>query len=161
MTLLIENPDDYAVGAAFIASLPEESVPEPARPTPLFMLNGTEDPLIRIEGGVVGNGGAPVRPVPDTLNFWLDATRAQPNSRRIETLPDEVADDQCTMTATTYRNADSATVFQYVEAVGGGHSIPDPHPPEYSDATLAQIGNPCRERHGVDLAYAFFSELFD
>ena len=157
MTLLIERPDDYAVGAAFIASLPEEAVPVPARPTPLFMLNGTEDPLIRIDGGVVGTADAPVRPVSDTVSFWLDATLADRDRPQMETLANRVADDQCILTRTTYNDADASSVFAYVEAVGGGHSIPDPQPPEYSPATLAQIGNPCRERHGIDLAFSFFT----
>lgn len=52
-TMLIEAPDLFAAGVAFIANLPQQSVrlKEPALPTPLLVTNVTKDPLMKWDGG--------------------------------------------------------------------------------------------------------------
>ena len=47
--LLIEKPELFAAGVAFVASLPEDysEIERPETTTPLLMCNGTNDPLIR------------------------------------------------------------------------------------------------------------------
>lgn len=51
--LLVEIPEKFAAGVAFIASLPvdDSRLKQPSRPTPLMIVNGTKDPLVRWTGG--------------------------------------------------------------------------------------------------------------
>ena len=90
MTLLILSPERFKAGAAFIASLPEEAVPDPADPTPFFMLNGTDDPLILFEGGPVGVNGSPTRSVDDSVAYWSRVTASDPATEVFTTLPNTV-----------------------------------------------------------------------
>ncbi|MEO1046485.1 MAG: hypothetical protein AAFX04_13680 [Pseudomonadota bacterium] len=160
MTLLIERPLDYFGAAAFIASLPEEPVPFPTSPTPIMMLNGTEDPLIRFDGGVVGANGPPTRAVPDTLAYWATANMAGATPDEITVFPDRDPDDGCRITENIYRSTGSGTVaLLYYQADGAGHSIPDPDAPPRGRQFVNLLGPQCREANGVELVYAFFRSL--
>ncbi|MCJ7717541.1 MAG: prolyl oligopeptidase family serine peptidase, partial [Anaerolineales bacterium] len=76
--LLIDQPDRFAAGAAFIANLPApvENLPLPESPTPLLIANGTEDPLVPWEGGMVGKDRGWVISTEDTVNWWVNANQA-------------------------------------------------------------------------------------
>ena len=157
MTMLIGSPERFAAGAAYIAALPEEDVPEPADPTPFFMLNGTEDPLILFDGGAVREDGAPTRSVSDTVAYWTDATGSDPDTEVFTSLPDEDAGDGCEITVSKFRSGTGGQPsFVFYEAIGGGHTIPDPTALPLSAAARELLGNRCRDAHGVDLAVEFF-----
>ncbi|MEL7538795.1 MAG: hypothetical protein AAFM91_17245 [Pseudomonadota bacterium] len=159
MRLLIESPERFAGGAVFIAALPEEPIPNPAEPTPIFLLNGTEDSLVLFDGGIVGRNGAPTRSVPDTVAYWVAATGSDANQEQVVDLPDSVPTDACTLTETTYSSLVSGLpTVRFIEAIGGGHNTPDPSPPFRNQAVLEIIGNECRDAHGVDLAWAFLQQ---
>lgn len=160
MTMLIQFPERFAAGAAFIAALPEESVPDPAQPTPFFMLNGTDDPLILFDGGPVGANGSPTRSVNDTIDYWVRVTGSDPGTEFFMSLPNNDTTDNCEITVSEYSDGPGGSpTFIYYEAVGGGHNIPDPTPPSFSEDALDLIGNVCRDAHGVDLAVDFFNGL--
>jgi|GEM_PF-6366451 len=161
MTLLILAPDRFEAGAAFIAALPEEAIPDPSDATPFFMLNGTEDPLILFEGGPVAANGSPTRSVADTVAYWTRVTESVPSTEVFSSLPNTVPDDDCEITVSEFRDDDGDPSFIYYEAIGGGHSIPDPEPPLRSQAVLDLIGNQCREAQGVDLVDQFFQSIDD
>lgn len=160
MTMLIEEAEAFAGGAAFIAALPEEPVPSPSSATPFMMLNGTDDPLVRFGGGVVGDNGAPTRSVPDTVDYWIFETGADPSTASTRAITNVDPNDNCEIFETTYTQISSQDVrFIFYEAVGGGHNIPDPNPPQRSAALNATIGNQCRDVEGVDLVWDFFNSL--
>ncbi|MEL7486139.1 MAG: PKD domain-containing protein [Pseudomonadota bacterium] len=160
MRLLIENPDRFAGAAAFIAALPEEDVPDPPSPTPIMLLNGTDDDLVLFGGGPVDVDGAPTRSVPDTVDYFLNATGADVASATETPLPDLDQDDDCEIVETRYlKSFDGSPAVTVYEARGGGHNIPDPDPPLISSSVDAIIGNRCRDAHGVDLAFDFFDVL--
>ncbi|MEM1132462.1 MAG: hypothetical protein AAGH53_05970 [Pseudomonadota bacterium] len=160
MTLLIERSLDYFGAAAFIASLPEEAVPFPTSPTPIMMLNGTEDPLIRFEGGVVGVNGPPTRSVLDTVAYWATANLAGASPDEVNLFPDADPDDGCRITENIYRStSNGGAVLVYYQADGGGHSIPQPDAPPRSPQFVAALGPQCRDVQGVELVYAFFRSL--
>lgn len=160
MTLLIQTPDRFAGGAAFIAALPEEPVPDPPSPTPFMMLNGTLDPLILYFGGPVAGTGAPTRSVPDTTEYWTRVTGSDLSTQFFMTLPNTDVDDNCRITVEEYRDAPGGeNTFFYYEAIGGGHTVPDPTPPRRPPAADAVLGPTCRDAHGIDLAADFFLSL--
>lgn len=160
MTMLIQFPERFAAGAAFIAALPEEDVPDPAEPTPFFMLNGTDDSLILFGGGPVGENGSPTRSVADTIDYWVRVTGSDPNTEFFMSLPNNDLTDNCEITVSEYSDTPGGSpTFIYYEAVGGGHNIPDQTPPPFSQDVLDLIGNVCRDAHGADLAVDFFNAL--
>lgn len=161
MRLLIEDPDRFAAGAAFIASLPEEAVAVPATGTPIFIANGDADPLVLFGGGPVATNSAPTRPVLDTVDYWIAANGADPAPVSETLLADADPTDACRMTVSVYDTPVGAPAVEFVRAAGGGHSIPDPDPPARSPAVRALIGPDCRDAHGVDLAQAFFDRVTD
>ena len=159
MRMLIEHPGRFFGAAAFIASLPAVEVADPAAPTPIMMLNGTADPLVRFEGGPVGRDRPATRPVLETVDYWARVNAADPARTQTAGLPETVPDDGCTVSVTRYFTASGAVAMTYYEALGGGHSIPDPDPPARSPALRAVLGPQCEEVHGVDLALAFLQSL--
>jgi polyhydroxybutyrate depolymerase len=88
--LLIEAPERFAAGAAFIALLPADlrGLEPPPKPTPLLILNGTEDPLVRWEGGPIRGQTEKLMSAESHRDWWIRANRAQGNGVREEALPD-------------------------------------------------------------------------
>ncbi|MEL6258889.1 MAG: prolyl oligopeptidase family serine peptidase [Pseudomonadota bacterium] len=160
MTMLIQSPERFSAGAAFIAALPEEDVPDPATATPFFMLNGTEDPLILFEGGTVGEAGSPTRSVPDTVDYWTRVTGSDLSTEAFSSLPNSSVADNCEITETLFADAPGGQpTFVFYEAIGGGHNIPDPDTPPFPEEAFDVIGNQCRDVQGIELAVDFFKSL--
>lgn len=155
MTMQIAAPGVFIGAASFIAALPAEDVPLLTSGAPIFILNGTNDPIVLFNGGPVNGANAPTRSVAATIDYWLTSTGADRTNVATRTLPDAAPDDGCTLVDTTYRTPLGRLALNYVEAQGGGHTIPDPEPPP----TTPGVGVQCRDAHGVDLAAAFFSAL--
>jgi poly(3-hydroxybutyrate) depolymerase len=160
MRLAVERPARFGGVASFIASLPEDEIMDASGPTPIFLLAGDADPLVLIEGGPVAGDRAPTRSVADTVAYWIRINGADPVAESETLLPDNAPDDGCRITETVYVDAsDRSPSVIYYEAVGGGHSIPDPDAPARSPAADALLGPQCRDVNGVDLAFDFLSQL--
>ncbi len=160
MGLLVEQPQRFAGGAAFIAALPEEMIPDPLQPTPIMILNGTEDKLVLFDGGPVDQDGAPTRSVAATVDYFLRSTNADVASAVTVPLPDVDMADGCEIFETAYIVQGAGTpAVTFYEARGGGHNIPDPDAPDFLPASEALLGPRCRDANGVDLANAFFRAL--
>ncbi len=158
--LLIEQSSHFIGGASFIAALPEEVVPNPLSPTPVMILNGTNDLLVRFQGGPVGEDGAPSRSVQDTIDYWLANNEADVAAAISTQLPDRAPADGCQIIETTYPSLinDDPAVLVYI-ALGGGHNIPDPNAPNFTPENEPILGPRCRDVDGVDLAFQFFQTL--
>ncbi len=154
--MLIEYPDHFAAGAAFIANLPEAVVPKPKSIRPVMILNGDADPLMPWEGGVVGFGGAPVRSGPETVAYWRRVNGIfEPPTTRL--LPDIDPADGARILEFTYRvQPQTPPPVVLYRMVGGGHAIPV-LPTDPQVALPAVLGRRCRDARGIDLAWAFFS----
>ncbi len=157
-TMIVLHPETFAGAAAFISSLPQEDIPDTPASPPVFLLNGDADPLIPFEGGEVGDGGAPVRSVEQTVSYWLTQTGADSRPVTERTLPDRVREDDCRIVETLYATAQGGQAMAYYEARGGGHSIPDPTPRPGPPGI--DLGPQCRDAHGVDLALSFFEAVW-
>jgi len=114
--------------APVIGSMPENIVAQcaPARPMPLMMINGTDDPLVPWEGGYVHifrKKLGKIISVPQTIDFWVarNGCSADP---QITKAPDIDPDDGTSVQKSVYRQcADGADVVLY-EIEGGGHTWP-------------------------------------
>lgn len=162
--LLIEAPELFAAGAAFITSLPAEldKVPKPARPTPLMIYNGTADPLLPYGGGKTpsrwGRERGAVAAVPAAVAWWIAANRASPVPSVITTLPHREAADPCLIERREHTaGAGGAPVTVYT-ATGGGHALPalvNTIPDNFLIRRF--IGTVCRDADGPTLAWDFLS----
>ena len=158
--LLIETPERFFGGASFIAALPEEIVPDPLSPTPVMLLNGTDDQLVLFEGGPVSTDGAPTRSVPATIDYWLENNDANIAAAASRTLPNIDPADGCEIIETRYPSLlDNTTAVLVYDVQGGGHNIPDPDAGNFPPAAEALLGPRCRDADGIDLAFDFFQSL--
>jgi polyhydroxybutyrate depolymerase len=159
--MLIEAPELFAGGAAFIANLPEhpDRLPRPSQPTPIMIVNGTKDPLVKWEGGVVARDeerGVTVS-TPETVAWWVKANGAAQQVTRRETLPDINRGDGCQITLDVYgANRNGASVWLYT-AIGGGHTMPSIRY-DIPDSRIVRrlIGTACKDAEGAELAWRFF-----
>ena len=117
-----------AAMAPVIGSMPENLVTQcaPARPIPLMMINGTDDPLVPWEGGYVHifrKKLGKIISVPQTIDFWVAHNGCSPNPL-ISKVPDTDPEDGTSVQKSVYGQCtDGADVVLY-EIKGGGHTWP-------------------------------------
>ena len=156
--LLIDAPERFAAGAAFVANLPSNSphVKLPPRPTPLMIANGTQDPLVPWAGGYRKEVRFPVMSAEATVAWWVDANGADARGSTTDELSDRAPTHNCRIVKTAYPAlADGASVLFY-RVEGGGHAIPSANYP-LPDTRLVRrlIGTACADAEGAELAWAF------
>ncbi len=159
--LLIEAPDRFAAGAAFIANLPEPALNLPVlgKPTPLMISNGTEDPLMPWEGGLVGKDRGMVISAEETAAWWVIANRVDTDQKTSELLPDVDPEDNCRIQKDYYPAGSGGAPVVFYTNQGGGHAMPSGKHP-FPDNFLVRrvIGPVCRDAEGAILAWEFFMQ---
>jgi len=159
--LLIEAPDRFAASAAFIANLPDldGELPLPKEPTPLMIANGTDDPLIPWDGGMVGKDRGMVISAEETVVWWITANRADPSQLISRLLPEINPDDHCQVRMDYYPAAEGGADVLFYAILGGGHTMPSvDHIGLDNRITRRLFGPVCREVEGVRLAWDFFND---
>ncbi|HUM07003.1 MAG TPA: PHB depolymerase family esterase [Terriglobales bacterium] len=82
--LACDLADRIAAVASVAATMPEPLVPicKPSRPVSVMFLQGTDDPLVHINGGAVAKTHGRNISLADSVRFWTDhdATRKKPES---------------------------------------------------------------------------------
>jgi polyhydroxybutyrate depolymerase len=119
----------FAAVASVVANLPVSYVSRcrPQSAKPILMMNGTEDRLMKWNGGEIpttmgiGKGGEVVS-TPQTVALWVAANGCR-NSPRDEALPDR-ADDGTRVIRHTYADCSSGKEVVLYEVRGGGHAWP-------------------------------------
>ena len=153
-----ELADKIAAMAAVIGSMPENLVAKctPARPVPLLMINGTDDPLVPWEGGYVHvfrQKLGEIISVPQSAAFWAARNGCSPEPN-ITILPDTDPDDGTSVKKSIYRQcSDGADVVLY-EIKGGGHTWPGGY--QYLPEFL--IGKTNRDLDATNTIWNFFNE---
>jgi polyhydroxybutyrate depolymerase len=120
--------DTFAAVAAIAASMPDGLAPDcrPARPVPVLLINGTEDPLVPYHGGAVGFGRrdrGKVRSTPDTISQWAGLNGCTAPST-IRVLPDGDPDDGSRITVERRLACRAGTEVTLYRVDGGGHTWP-------------------------------------
>lgn len=155
--LLVDAPERFAAGAAFIANLPadESYIATPSRPTPLMIMDGTEDPMVPYNGGQVVRRNGLVRSAPASAAWWVAVNSANATGARIA-LPDGDPSDGCRIDGTHYNaNAGGAPVVFYT-VHGGGHSMPSPSLNANPGPLVRRVFGPlCRDVESARVAWEF------
>ena len=162
--LLIEAPERFTAGAAFIANLPDldGGLPLPKEPTPLMIANGTDDPLIPWDGGMVGKDRGMVISAEETVDWWVIANRADPNQQLSRFLPEINPDDDCQVRMDYYPAADDGAAVLFYAILGGGHTMPSIDHAGLDNRIARRLFGPtCREVEGIRLAWDFFNDQSD
>ena len=159
--LLIEAPERFAAGAVFIANLPdlESGLTHPTEPTPLMIANGSEDPLIPWEGGMVGKDRGMVISAEETVEWWVSVNRADPSQLISRLLPEINPDDNCQVRMDYYPATEDGADVLFYAILGGGHTMPSVDHAGLDNRITRQLFGPtCREVEGVRLAWDFFND---
>ena len=162
--MLIEKPELFAAGVAFIASLPVDhsSVKRNKSPIPLMMCNGTKDPLIKWEGGSVGlnRGRGATCSVDEAVAWWAKTNRCNSEPISVTKLENKNQQDDCQIIRYVYSPTDGGADFEFLKIEGGGHSLPSI---KYSlpDNRMVKrvLGTMCRDAEGAELAWEFMQRF--
>ena len=158
--LLIDAPQKFAAGAAFVAALPRENarLKRPSRPTPLVIANGTLDPLVPWGGGKIAGNRGETGSVADTIAWWVDANNASAQVTGTAQLPDRDPNDRCTIERREHAAGAGGAPVVACTMLGGGHNLPSA---KYAipDTWLVRryIGPVCHDLEGPELAWEFLS----
>lgn len=160
--LLIEAPERFAAGASFIATLPADlrGVQAPALATPILIANGTQDPLVKWDGGAVRGQRTVMLGAPANRDWWVRANRAETAGAKEEALPDGDPSDGCRLHRTLYpATRPGAAPVVFIRMEGAGHALPS-RAHELADNILIRrlIGPLCRDAEGAELAWEFMSK---
>jgi len=160
--MLLEAPERFAAGAAFIANLPdlEEPLSLPSQPVPIMIANGTADPLMPYDGGIIAKNRGKVISTRETVDWWIHANHAVPQNPVARDLPDLNPKDGCRIHEENYpATVDGAEVRFYIFE-GGGHTLPSLGRQNLFQHLLSRLLGPvCRDTNGVILAWEFFREV--
>lgn len=159
--LLMEMPQRFAAAAAFIAHLPVDStrVHEPRQPVPLLLWSGTEDKLMKYQGGEIPPHKGLMRSAQDNLAWWLRANRVQTEGVQARLLPDLDPHDGCRVWHKLYSAAPGAhgAPVSFYLGQGGGHAMPSQHDYGSEGGVFykALVGKTCKDVDGADVAWEF------
>lgn len=161
--MLIEHPEVFAAGAAFLANLPIEPVTagRPARSVPIMIVNGTKDPLMKYGGGRLWLGRGTFMSAMETALWWAEANGSRWGQVTASTLPDADPKDGCRIRVTRFQAATSAgaPVYLYTMA-GGGHAMPSRKHALHDRWIVRQVIGPrCRDAEAAELAWNFFRQF--
>lgn len=160
--MLLEAPERFAAGAAFIANLPdiEDPLLPPASPVPIMIANGTDDPLMPYLGGVVAKNRGVVISTRETVNWWIAANQADEGGARVRDLPDLDPEDGCRIREEIYSAGEEGAEVRLYVIAGGGHTLPTLTRQGLFQRLASQLLGPvCRDADGVALAWDFFSQV--
>ncbi len=158
--LAIERPDRFAAFAVFIMNLPRGGAcGAPARPVPMFICNGTADPLVPWAGGGVARGRrGEVMSAAETLAAWQAADHTGTVPGEVTHFPDLTGDNASTVVAARYLPVGAGAEVMFVTVEGGGHAMPTrDYPAPRWALRLIGLGNQNRDVEGARLAWDFLS----
>jgi polyhydroxybutyrate depolymerase len=122
--LAFELSGKIAAIAAFVANLPANSeCSGPVNPIPVFICNGTEDPLMPWNGGHVGKGGNVISAFA-TRNFWIGFNRTGSNPAQTKRYTNLDPADGSTVKSDLYTKGNDGSEVLFYTVTGGGHSMP-------------------------------------
>lgn len=154
--LLIERPEMFAAGVSFIATLPAWDLPRPQVARPILIAPGTEDPVVKWEGGDLLKSGIMLRSAPETLAFWLEVHGLQGEkpltAKRVIDLD---PGDDCRTEISSWGGTEDAPAVQFWTVRGSGHWIPTTDPFHVLPRHLQFLGPRCMDVDGPKLAWDF------
>lgn len=160
--LLIEAPELFAAGAAFISALPSETaiLPSAKQPTPLLLANGTADPMVLWQGGPISQFRRETRSVQATVQWWVNANNANAIPTAPVSLPDRDPADGCSLSQVDYVPQPEGAVMRFITMLGSGHAMPSiAYPIPTTGKIKKLIGTACKDVEGAELAWDFLKQF--
>jgi polyhydroxybutyrate depolymerase len=152
--LACDLADKLAAVASVAATMPETLVPvcKPSQPISVMFIQGTKDPLVHIDGGVIGQKHGRNVSLAEASSFWRkwDQTSSKPET---EELPDH-ANDGTSVRRDVYSNGKQGTEVVVYTIEGGGHTWPGGA--QYLPAFL--IGKASHNLDGTQVIWEFFKK---
>ena len=156
-----EKTEKIAGIAAVVASLSEDLIAmcSPKTSIPVFIIAGTDDPLVPYDGGEIvifnktyGN----VISFNETVDFWISNNNCD-TTPIVEYLPDNDPNDSVIVRSEEYLNGDNDSKVLFYEMQGGGHIWPGG--PQYYPEWL--IGKTCGDIDANEEILNFFNIIKD
>jgi len=160
----VELSDKFAAIAAVVGNLPVDPktnkpfAPQTGKTKPLsvLMINGTDDPFVKWEGGRVKGGDGRVTSVAETVSSWVKSNGCN-QTPKIETLPDKFPDDGTIVRRESYANCKDSTEVVLYAIVGGGHGWHGATDRGLSGGRSLS-GNLSREINSTEVIWGFFKK---
>ncbi len=159
LRLLTELGDRFAAAAVFIANQPQQTdCAEPRYAAPLMLMNGTDDPLIKWQGGQIRGKGPVLLSTPQTLDYWLQVNHADKQHAVETALADINPDDDSRIFKTVYPAAENGQPLWFYRVQGGGHTMPSiKHRAPFIARWL--VGNQNRDVEAAEEAWRFLRQF--
>lgn len=119
--LACELSDLITAAAPVAGNLVKDYDCKPSRPVPLLAINGTADPLVPYNGGVVAREHGEVLSTEDTMTFWA-SNNGCTGTPSEEALPDTDPNDGTRVYKRTYPDCAAPLMLYRIEK--GGHTWP-------------------------------------
>ena len=158
LRMAAEASDRVAAVAAIAATVSEALTSlVPPMPVPILFMNGTADPIVPYDGGVVralGRSLGIVRSTEESLAWWRQVNGCSDDARR-EEVPDEAVGDGARTSVVRYEHCSSGAPVVLYRIEGGGHAWPG----GAAYASRALIGNVTGDFDGAEAIMAFFAHF--
>lgn len=157
--LACELPDLITAIAPVTASLPRDIVNECSnvRGTSLIIINGTEDPYMPYQGGMITVFDAErgeVISTRETVRYWLEKNGCPMHSEK-KMMPDNDRKDGTTVTVYAYSGCQTGVRVVLYRVEGGGHTWPGGR--QYLKET--QVGRTSRDINACEEIWSFFQSF--
>ena len=157
--LAFEKTDKIAAIAPVVSSIHEALYynSSPSEPISVFLIAGTDDPLVPYDGGNIvflNKQYGTVVSMNETVQFWVNHNNCSKNPV-ITTLPDMDPTDNCIVTTEEYSNGNNNTTVLFYSIDGGGHTWPSGG--EYFTESL--VGKICYDFNACEHIWDFFSGI--
>ncbi|HEX4887688.1 MAG TPA: alpha/beta fold hydrolase [Luteibaculaceae bacterium] len=153
--LACETPERFAAMASLGSSMDTVRFQTclPSKPVPMAFFNGTSDPAMPYEGGVMQNPQVlPVVPVDSVVQRWVKHNSCQ-QAEPVVMIPDSLAADESTAEFYRYTQCDCAADVWFYKLINGGHTWPG----VYVASQAAVLGNTNLDIDGSTELWRFFS----
>ncbi|MBI5402077.1 MAG: esterase [Ignavibacteriae bacterium] len=128
---------------------------KPENPVSLMLINGTEDPLVKYEGGKVGFRFGKSRgkslSTDESISIFKKLDKCS-DKAKTEDIPDVISDDECYATKYTYSGGINNTDVILIKITNGGHTWSGGT--QYLPKKL--VGNLCKDFKAEDVIWGFF-----
>ncbi|MCE1163807.1 MAG: esterase [Bacteroidetes bacterium] len=126
-----------------------------SRPVSVMLINGTDDPLVKWDGGKIGFDFQKARgyslSTEETISIFIRENHCKTKPVH-EEIPDINEDDGCFAEKYTYGGGLSGTEVVLIKVVNGGHTVPggSQYLPKYL------VGNTCQDFKASEMIWSFF-----
>lgn len=126
---------------------------------PLMLFNGTRDPLIQWQGGMIKGERGETMAIEPMVEWWKQVNGVDRESAQVTHLPDRDPKDGCRIERTAWPAKAPGAPLVFYKAEGGGHALPSMiHPVRKGPLIRRLIGPICHDAEGVELAWEFMKQ---